>query len=76
MYRQFNLLSLLITVFFFACGGDEEEAPSPVKMEPPAVIYGLHGETYQNQRYVFSECPTFLLMIGLSWKSPMSQGER
>ena len=53
MYKLLNLLSLLITAFFVACGGGEEDAPSPVKMEPPAVVYGLHGETYQNQRYVF-----------------------
>ena len=54
MYRLLSLLSLLITVLFVACGGDEEDVPSPVKMEPPAVVYGLHGDTYQNQRYVFS----------------------
>ena len=53
MYRLLNLMGLLITVFFIACGGDEENAPSPAKMEPPAVAYGLHGDTYQDQRYVF-----------------------
>ena len=53
MYRVLNLLSLLITVFLLACGGDEEELPFPTKMEPPAVAYGLHGDTYQNQQYVF-----------------------
>ena len=53
MYKLVNLLGLLITVFFIACGGDEEDVPSPAKMEPPAVVYGLHGDTYQDQRYVF-----------------------
>ena len=52
MYRVLNLLSLLITVFLLACG-DEEELPFPTKMEPPAGDYGLHGDTYQNQQYVF-----------------------
>ncbi len=53
MYKLLKLLSLLTTVFLVACGSDEEVAPSPVKTEPPAVVYGLHGETYQHQRYVF-----------------------
>ena len=53
MYKLIKLLSLLTTVFFVACSGDEEVAPSPVKLEPPAVVYGLHGDTYQHQRYVF-----------------------
>ncbi|MDE0187188.1 MAG: hypothetical protein OXP71_17235 [Candidatus Poribacteria bacterium] len=53
MYKLLKLLSLLTTVFFAACGRDEEVAPSPVKTEPPAVVYGLHGDTYQHQRYVF-----------------------
>ena len=53
MYRLLNLMGLLITVFFIACGGDEEDVLSPTKMEPPAVVYGLHGDTYQDQRYVF-----------------------
>lgn len=53
MYKPLKLLSLLTTAFFVACSGDEEVAPSPVKMEPPAVVYGLHGDTYQHQRYVF-----------------------
>lgn len=53
MYKLLKLLSLLTTVFFAACGGDEEVVPSPLKTEPPAVVYGLHGDTYQHQRYVF-----------------------
>ncbi len=53
MFKLLKLLSLLTTVFFAACGGDEEDVPSPLKTEPPAVVYGLHGDTYQHQRYVF-----------------------
>ena len=53
MYKLLKLLSLLTTLFFAACGGDEEVVPSPVKTEPPAVVYGLYGDTYQNQQYVF-----------------------
>lgn len=53
MHRLLNLLTLLMAIFFIACGGDDEDVPSPTKMEPPAVAYGLHGDTYQNQQYVF-----------------------
>lgn len=53
LLKLLKLLSLLTTVFFATCGGDEEVVPSPVKTEPPAVAYGLHGDTYQHQRYVF-----------------------
>ena len=54
MYRPLSTLILLMSVFFIACGADEEvDEPSPTKVEQPAVVYGLHGDTYRNREYVF-----------------------
>ena len=54
MYRLLSTLILLMSVFFTACGADEEvDEPAPTKVKQSAVVYGLHGDTYRNREYVF-----------------------